>query len=101
MKTHANVRRTWTLIIPTDTMPAVNNPKGMNQFLRELTGVVSEFHENALVGVTGDYIKRCVYVTFRYYKTAAEFADMWFHTRAKVLAEMRRNRHYLNDAGLE
>lgn len=97
MKRHSNVRRTWTLILPTETMPAVNTPKGMNQFMSELSGVVLEYHKEAFVGLTGDYIKRCVYVTFRFYKTAVEFADMWFLSRAKVLAEMERDRRTQRD----
>jgi len=94
MKQHPNVKRTWTLIIPTETMPAVNSPKGMNQFMRELSDVVIDFAPDAFVGLTGDFMRKECKVTFKYYKTAVGFANVWFKSRAAVLAELARDRKY-------
>jgi len=92
MKKHPNVYRTWTLTIPTDTMPAVNEPKAMVQFMRELSDVCGDFCDHQFLSIAGDVYRKEVKVTFKYHRTAVEFADMWFSARAKVLAELQRDR---------
>jgi len=94
MKRHPNVKRTWTLLIPTDTMPAVNTPKGMYQFMRELSDICSEYCDHNFLSISGDVHRKEVKATFKFYRTAVEFADMWFKCRAKVLAELARERKF-------